>query len=158
MTTHSSILAQRIPWTVEPGGLQSIGLRRVGHDSTHMHVFSPPQLHVKGVQKSLSHCLHTCTQPSTALMSLVKVSESHSVMSDSLRPHGLFSPWNSLGQNIGVGSLSPGDLPNPGIEPRSPTLQADALSSKPPGKPQNGYRNCLKGIVKNSSSMWDLCH
>ena len=30
---------------------------------------------------------------------------------------------------------SPGDLPNPGIEPGSPTLQADALSSEPPGKP-----------------------
>ena len=29
---------------------------------------------------------------------------------------------------------SPGDLPDPGIEPRSPTLQADALPSKPPGK------------------------
>ena len=32
-------------------------------------------------------------------------SESHSVMSDSLRPHGLYSPWNSPGQNTGVGSL-----------------------------------------------------
>ena len=32
--------------------------------------------------------------------------ESHSVMSDSLRPHGLYSPWNSPGQNTGVGSLS----------------------------------------------------
>ena len=31
---------------------------------------------------------------------------------------------------------SPGDLPNPGIEPGSPTLQADALPSEPPGKPQ----------------------
>ena len=30
---------------------------------------------------------------------------------------------------------SPGDLPNPGIEPRSPVLQADALLSEPPGKP-----------------------
>ena len=30
---------------------------------------------------------------------------------------------------------SPGDLPNPGIEPRSRILQADALSSEPPGKP-----------------------
>ena len=29
---------------------------------------------------------------------------------------------------------SPGDLPNPGIEPRSPALQADALPSEPPGK------------------------
>ena len=33
-------------------------------------------------------------------------SESCSVMSDSLWPHGLYSPWNSLGQNTGVGSLS----------------------------------------------------
>ena len=32
--------------------------------------------------------------------------ESHSVMSNSLQPHGLYSPWNSPGQNIGVGSLS----------------------------------------------------
>ena len=30
---------------------------------------------------------------------------------------------------------SPGDLPNPGIEPGSPTLQSDALPSEPPGKP-----------------------
>ena len=32
MTTHSSILAWRIPWIEEPGGLQSIGLQEVGHD------------------------------------------------------------------------------------------------------------------------------
>ena len=32
MATHSSILAWRIPWTEEPGGLQSMGLQRVRHD------------------------------------------------------------------------------------------------------------------------------
>ena len=32
MATHSSILAEIIPWTEEPGGLQSMGLQRVGHD------------------------------------------------------------------------------------------------------------------------------
>ena len=32
MATHSSILAWRIPWTEEPGGLQSLGSQRVGHD------------------------------------------------------------------------------------------------------------------------------
>ena len=32
MATHSSIFAWRIPWTGEPGGLQSMGLQRVGHD------------------------------------------------------------------------------------------------------------------------------
>ena len=32
MATHSSILAWRVPWTEEPGGLQSIGSQIVGHD------------------------------------------------------------------------------------------------------------------------------
>ena len=32
MATHSSILASRIPWTEEPGGLQPVGSQRVGHD------------------------------------------------------------------------------------------------------------------------------
>ena len=34
MTTHSSILAWEIPWTEEPGGLQTMGSQRVGHDLT----------------------------------------------------------------------------------------------------------------------------
>ena len=33
---------------------------------------------------------------------------------------------------------SPGDLSDPGIEPKSPALQADALTSEPPGKPNTG--------------------
>ena len=33
MATHSSMLAWSIPWTEEPGELQSMGLQRVGHDS-----------------------------------------------------------------------------------------------------------------------------
>ena len=38
MATHSSILAWRIPWTEEPGGLQSMGSYRVGHsDLAHTH-------------------------------------------------------------------------------------------------------------------------
>ena len=40
MATHSSILAWRIPWTEEPGRLQSMGSKRVGHDYSnlaHMH-------------------------------------------------------------------------------------------------------------------------
>ena len=35
MATRSSIFAWKIPWTKEPGGLQSIGLQRVRHDSAH---------------------------------------------------------------------------------------------------------------------------
>ena len=52
---------------------------------------------------------------------MMKWSESYSVMSDSLRPHGLYSPWNSPGQNTGVGSFSlpqgifPTQESNPGL-------------------------------------------
>ena len=46
-------------------------------------------------------------------------------------------PWDSPGKNTGVDchSLLQGNLPDPGIEPRSPELQADCLPSEPPGKP-----------------------
>ena len=38
---------------------------------------------------------------------------------------------------------SPGDLPDPGIKPGSPTLQADALPSEPPGKSHLYYKKCF---------------
>ena len=41
--------------------------------------------------------------------------------------------WN------GLPFLSPGDLPDPGIKPGCPALQADALPSEPPGKPHNAH-------------------
>ena len=44
---------------------------------------------------------------------------------------------------------SPGDLSNLGIKPRSPTLQADALTSEPPGKPYLGYGCCQKKHTKS---------
>ena len=45
--------------------------------------------------------------------------ESHLVVSQSLQPHGLYSPWNSPGQNTGVGSLSvlQGIIPTQGSNP-----------------------------------------
>ena len=65
--------------------------------------------------------------------------------------HGLYNPWNSPGQNPGMGSCSPspGHLLNPGIKPRSPTLQADSLPAEQPGKPENtgvGSLSLLQGI------------
>ena len=36
---------------------------------------------------------------------------------------------------------TPGDLPNPGMEPGSPALEADALTSEPPGKPKMGVES-----------------
>ena len=67
---------------------------------------------------------------------------SHSVVSDSLQSHGLqpvrlLCPWGFSKQEYwsGLPCLPPGDLPNVGIKPRSPSLQADSLPSEPPGKP-----------------------
>ena len=55
----------------------------------------------------------------------------------------------------------PGDLPNPGIEPRSPTLQADSLPAEPPGKPKNtavGSFSLLRGIFPTQESNQGLPH
>ena len=65
-------------------------------------------------------------------------------MSDSLQPKDCSLPGSSVHEilqarmaGIGSHSLFQGDLPNPGIKPGSPTLQADCLPSKPPGKHHN---------------------
>ena len=55
----------------------------------------------------------------------------------------------------------PGDLPNPGIKLRSPTLQADSLSSRSPGKPKNtgvGSLSLLQGIFLSQELNWGLLH
>ena len=78
-----------------------------------------------------------------------------SIVSDSFRPLGLYSPWNSPGHNTGVGSLSL----LPGIEPRSPTLQVDSLPADPQGKPKNtgvGSLSLLLWIFLTQELNWGL--
>ena len=56
---------------------------------------------------------------------------------------------------------SSGDLPNPGIEPRSPILQADPLPAEPPGKPKNtgvGSLSLLQRIFLTQELNWGLLH
>ena len=56
---------------------------------------------------------------------------------------------------------SPGDLPNPGIEPRSPTLQVGFLPAEPQGKPKNtavGSLSLLQEIFPTQESNWGLLH
>ena len=57
-----------------------------------------------------------------------------------LQPTRLLCPWVLSRQEYRSEQLfpSPGDLTNPGIEPRSPILQEDSLPSEPPGKPREG--------------------
>ena len=76
-------------------------------------------------------------------------------------PHGLVNPWNSLGQNTGVGNLSLLQGIFPGIKPRSPALQVDSLSAEPQGKPKTtgvGSRSLLQGIFPTQGSNPGLLH
>ena len=55
---------------------------------------------------------------------------------------------------------SPGDLPNPGIELRSPAPPADSLPAEPPGNPKNtgvGSLSCLQQIFPTQELNWGLC-
>ena len=88
MVTLSSILAWRIPWTEEPSRLQSIGSQRAGYDwsdlaSMHGRILYKRVLLIKYIK--------------------VKIAQSRLTLCD---PMDYTSPWNSPGQNTGVGSLS----------------------------------------------------
>jgi len=126
METHSSILAWEFPETEEPGRLQSMGSQRVGHDlentHTHTHTFSlsiPLLMDVMGFLMMARGGLFFLFR--AAVVCVESENKSRSVVSDSLQPHRLYSPWNSPGQNTGVGSLSllqgifPAQGSNPGL-------------------------------------------
>ena len=72
-------------------------------------------------------------------------SVSRSVVSDSSWSHGLVPSVEFSRQEYwdGLPFTPPGDLPYPGIKPRSPILQADSLPSEPPGKLQASYLTAL---------------
>ena len=79
-------------------------------------------------------------------------SESCSVVSDSWHPtHGLYSTVNGILQARilqWVAFPSPGDLPNPGMGTRSPTLQADSLPAEPQGKLKNTEVGSLSLLLR----------
>ena len=91
-----------------------------------------------------------------------------SVMFNSLQPHGLLlarllCPWGFSRQKYwsGLPSSPSGDLPNPGIKPRSPSLQADSLPSEPSRKPTNtgvGGLSLLQGIFPTQALNLGLLH
>ena len=86
-------------------------------------------------------------------------SVSCSVLSDSLPPHGLVACQASLSMGFsrqeylsGLPFPSPGDLPDPGIEPMSPALQANSLASEPPVK-----HKVVQSRVSRSQNHWLSC-
>ena len=126
MVTHFSIPAWRTPWTEEPGGLQSMGSKRARHD----WVTNTMSLcHVWFTHSSAdghSDCFHGLKVEVKVL-----VAQSCLTLCDPMAPlpmgFSIQEHWS------GLPFPSPGDLPNPGVEPGSPTLQADSLLSEPQG-------------------------
>ena len=126
-----SSVAQSCPTLCDPMNRSTPGI------PVHHHLPEFTQTHVHRVRDAI--------QPRNVISNVLlvlKMSESvcHSVMSDSLQSHGLqparlLCPWDFSRQEYSSGSPvpSPGDLPNPDIEPRSLELQGDSLSSEPPG-------------------------
>ena len=77
---------------------------------------------------------------------LCLVAQSYPTLCDRMEPSRLLCPWGFSRQEYwsGLPCPSPGDLLNPGIEPRSPSLKADSLPCEPPGKPIPALRNNLE--------------
>ena len=137
MATHSSVLVWRIPGTGEPSGLPSVGSHRVGHNWSDLAVAAAAVSIYWLLPKTLN------LDPVTLFPTICQLqsafghppSISHSVISSSLWPHGLSMEFSRQEFWGGLPFRSPGDLPNPVTEPRSPALQADSLPSELPENP-----------------------
>ena len=133
MATHSSTLAWKIPWTEEPGGLQSMGLLGVGHDwATFTFHFHALEKETATHSSILAWRIPGTGEPGR-LLSMGSHRVRHnwsnlaaaygykwkSVVFDCLQPQRQYSPWNSPGQNTGVGSCSlpQGIFPTQGSNP-----------------------------------------
>ena len=140
MAPHSSTLAWKIPWRslvgCSPWGCEE-------SDTTerfHFH-FSLSCIGEGNVNPLQCSCLENPRDGRAWWAAIYGVAHSRTRLKrlSSSSSSSLYSLWNSPGQNTGVGSLSllQGNLPYPGIEPRSSTLQADSLPAEPQGKPKN---------------------
>ena len=90
-------------------------------------------------------------------------SESRSVVSNSLQPHGLYSPWTSPGQNTGVGSLSllQEIFPTQGSNPSLPHCKQILYQLSHKWSPRItgvGSLAFLQGIFLTQESNWGLLH
>ena len=151
MATHSSILTWKIPWIEEPGRLQSMGSQRVWHDwATSLtlksknipHHHHCPAKQAKKLSKTYDEIdlkyhlfsLNTCIQFSQGIIfnqlwfgglvanSCPALETSWTVARQA--PLSMGFPRQEYWS--GLPFPSPGDLPNSGIEPRSPALQVDS--------------------------------
>ena len=138
------------------------------HEMTMPHPSCSPRVDETQLKWSLASQLQPVMKKQSYPGHHKSETEIHSVLHNSLRPPGLYRagllcPWNSPGQNTGVGSLSllQGNLPNLWIESRSPALQADSLAAEPQGKPKNtgvGSLSLLQWLFLTQESNQSLLH
>ena len=123
-------------------------------------------LHSYTLSDSLKHSNQITLQFSLSftmtMTSLTGTFSHHSVMSNSLQSHGLYNPWNSPGQNTGMGSCShlQGSSQPRGQTHVSP-LQADSLPVEPPENQKNtgvGSLSLLQQIFLTQELIWGLLH
>ena len=106
MSTHSSILARKIPWTKEPGRLQSMWLQRIGQNGATKHTHSL-------VLQTIS-TKNACPLQKVKSLSRVRLLETPSTAA----PHAPLSMGFSRQEYwSGLTCPPPGDLPDPGIRP-----------------------------------------
>ena len=136
MATHSRVLAWRIPINKEAWWATVHGMARVRHNLT---IISPPQTYTNFniEQKTMILFISEFYEPNKSLIQKISdkdstkrknysptllLSESHSVVSNSSQPHGLYSPRDYPGQNTGVGngSLPQEIFPTQGLNPGIP--------------------------------------
>ena len=156
MTTHSSILGWRIPWTGEPGGLQSIQSQRVRHDWSdwaHSQSFSwkkplcLPQCFLKVfffflIRGKLNGPFHKSGEIECCILHCCLVAQSFPTLCnpmDCTQPHATCQAPLSTGfsrqeYRSGLPFPSPGDLPDPVIKPGSLALAGRFFTTEPPGK------------------------
>ena len=143
MATQPSTLAWKIPWMEEPGMLQSMGSRRVRHGrETSLSLSCIGEGNGNPLQCS---CLENPRDGRAWWAVVYGVAQSWTQLK--WFSSSSSTPWTVAHQVplsmviiqarilSGLPCSPPGDLPNPGMELRSPALQAGSLQSEPPGKP-----------------------
>ena len=157
MATHSSILAWRIPWTEEPGELQSMGSQRVRCDwatITHsllFYTFARKEVKVKVAQSypALWDSMD-CNLPGSSVHGILQARLLEWVTFPFSRGSSQPRDWTQVSRIVGrflpaepqgsprilewVAYPFSSDLRDPGIEPGSPELQTDSLLTELSGK------------------------
>ena len=159
---HAAWLGNRSSWYVflpcslaEPSGgpLEPFHFVLLSDESMHLpwHPFS--RLELKLLCACSSHLSPTSfTDPHDVLWSEVKVAQSCFATPWTIQSMEFSRPEYWSGEPF----PSPGDLPNPGIEPRSPTLQVDSSAAEPPGKPRCSESPALTSLPLSLLFWWTL--